>query len=217
MILRIVTAIAISLALGCAVQAQQRPRQPPEKYSPKPVQPPPATSPTAPQTSPGAQPLTPSQPQAFVHSPWVKFCGRDKNDPQAKDVCLTVKEARLDTGQFVAGAAVIEQAGTEQKLLRVTLPLGMQLMPGVRMFVDADAPRTGPYVLCLPNGCMADFAVNAEFIAKLKAGRELQLQGINMPGQVASYLLPLGDFAKAFDGPPSDPARYKPGAQTPAR
>jgi len=138
----------------------------------------------------------------------VKFCGRDKTDLQAKDVCLTVKEARLETGQFVAGAAVIERAGSEQKLLRVTLPLGMQLMPGVRMFVDGEAPRTGPYVLCLPNGCMADFEVNGDFIAKLKKGRELQLQGINVPGQLASYLLPLGDFAKAFEGPPTDPAQH---------
>lgn len=217
MILRTVSATALSLALGCAVQAQQRPRQPPEKYSPRPVQPPRATSPTAPQSSPGTQPPVPQQPHALVHSPWVKFCGRDNSDPQAKDVCLTVKEARLETGQFVAGAAVIEQAGSEQKLLRVTLPLEMQLMPGVRMFVDADAPRTGPYVLCRPNGCMADFSVNADFIVQLKTGRELQLQGVNMSGQVASYLLPLGDFAKAFDGPPSDPAQFKQGVQPPTR
>src|SRR5205807_7615842 len=133
----------------------------------------------------------PSAQPGLVHSPWVKFCGRDKNDPQAKDVCLTVKEARLDTGQFVAGAAVIERAGTEQKLLRVTLPLGMQLMPGVRMFIDGDAPRTGRYVVCLPNGCMTDVEVNGDFIAKLKKGQQLQIQGVNMPGQLASYLLPL--------------------------
>ena len=41
-----------------------------------------------------------------------------------------MKEARLQTGQFVAGAALIEKGG--QKLLRVTMPLGMQLMPGAR-------------------------------------------------------------------------------------
>lgn len=144
-----------------------------------------------------------------MHSPWVKFCGRERNDRQAKEMCLTVKEARLETGEFMAGAALIEPAGTEQKMLRVTLPLGMQLMPGVRMFIDSDEPRTGPYVICLPNGCMADFDVTAEFIAKLKQGQNLQLQGINAPGQVASYLLPLGDFAKAFEGPPTDPAQYE--------
>jgi invasion protein IalB len=209
MILRTAMAIVFSLATACAAQAQQRPRQPPEKYSPQPVQPPAPATPQSSAPAAPAQPPAPSQPHAFVHSPWVKFCGRDKADPQAKDVCLTMKEARLDTGQFVAGAAVIEQAGSEQKLLRVTLPLGMQLMPGVRMFIDGEVPRTAAYGLCVQGGCMADFAVNSDFIARLKKGRELQLQGINMPGQLASYLLPLGDFAKAFDGPPSDPSAFQ--------
>ena len=140
-----------------------------------------------------------------VYSAWTKFCGKDRNDAQAKTICLTVKEARLETGQFIAGAALIETAGDEKKLFRVTLPLGLQLMPGVRMLIDGDAPRNGPFVLCAASGCMADFQVNADFIAKLKAGQQLQLQGINAPGQIASYLLPLGDFARANDGPPSAP------------
>ena len=69
--------------------------------------------------------------------------------PANQAVCLTVSEARLETGQFVAGAALIEQAGEEKKLLRVTLPLGLQLMPGVRMFIDSDAPRNGSYAICV--------------------------------------------------------------------
>src|SRR5947209_12907245 len=48
------------------------------------------------------------------YSPWTKFCGKD--NAQAKEVCLTVKEARLETGQFLAGAALIEQQGEEKKL-----------------------------------------------------------------------------------------------------
>jgi len=200
MILRI--AIAVAVLLVCALAAQAELRQPAGKASPKPPQQP------TPQQAQPSSPAAPVQP-GFVHSPWVKFCGHDKSNPQAREVCLTVKEARLETGQFVAGAALIAQAGEEKKLLRVTLPLGMQLMPGARMFIDGDTPRTGPYVICMPNGCMVDFDVNAEFIAKLKQGKNLQLQGINAPGQLASYLLPLGDFAKAFDGPPTDPAQYE--------
>jgi invasion protein IalB len=180
-----------ALALVAATQVAMAQRKaPPEQISPRPVQP-----------AQGAQP-------GFTHSPWVKFCGKG-SDAQAKETCLTMKEARLETGQFVVGAAVIEQAGIERKLLRVTLPLGMQLMPGVRMFIDGDTPANKPYVLCVPNGCMADFEVTAEFIGKLKNRQQLQLQGINAPGQVASYLLPLGDFAKAFDGPPTDPAAFE--------
>ena len=185
------------------------------KKAPKPA---PKTPTPAPQTQapPAAPPADqqaqtpPEQPQMpIVYSPWTKFCGKEEKNPQAKEVCLTVKEARLETGQFVAGAALIEQEGEQRKILRVTLPLGMQLNPGTRMILDKEQPLSGRYVVCLPNGCMADFEVNADFVAKLKKGTTMLLQGINLPGQAASYPLPMGEFAKANEGPPTDPKVFE--------
>src|SRR5205807_10509018 len=171
------------------------------------------------QQQPAAQPVpqapgdqqaaTPADQPPVVYSPWTKFCGKDDNNPTAKEVCLTVKEARLETGQFLAGAALIEQAGEEKKLFRITLPLGMQIPQGTRLLLDKEEPQTGRYVVCLPNGCMADFDVSKEFVAKLKKGQQIVLQGINLPGQAASYMLPLTDFAKANDGPATDPKQFE--------
>jgi len=143
-----------------------------------------------------------------VYSPWTKLCGKDQN-PGAKEVCLTIKEAHLETGQFLAGAALIEQEGEAKKILRVTMPLGMQLPQGARITVDQDWPISGTYMACVPNGCMADFEVNADFVAKLKKAQSIVLQGINLPGQVASYPIALADFAKANEGPPTDPKKYE--------
>jgi hypothetical protein len=67
----------------------------------------------------------------------------------------------------------------------------------------------GRYIVCLPNGCMADFDVTPDFVGKLKKGKELVLQGINLPGQAATYMLPLTDFAKANEGPPTDPKKFE--------
>ena len=156
--------------------------------------------------APGDQQAAADQPPV-VYSPWTKFCGKD--NAQAKEVCLTVKEARLETGQFLAGAALIEQQGEEKKLFRVTLPLGMQLPQGTRMLLDKEQPLQGRYIVCLPNGCMADFDVTLDFVGKLKKGQQLVLQGINLPGQAASYMLPLADFAKANEGPPTDPEEVR--------
>ena len=156
--------------------------------------------------APGDQQAATDQPPV-VYSPWTKFCGKD--NAQAKEVCLTVKEARLETGQFLAGAALIEQQGEEKKLFRVTLPLGMQLPQGTRMLLDKEQPLQGRYIVCLPNGCMADFDVTPDFVTKLKKGQQLVLQGINLPGQAASYMLPLAEFAKANEGPPTDPEEVR--------
>jgi invasion protein IalB len=188
-----------------APKATPRPVQPAQKAPPKqPTQQPAQQAPAAPADQASAPPA--DQPPV-VYSPWTKFCGKD--NAQAKEVCLTVKEARLETGQFLAGAALIEQQGEEKKLFRITLPLGMQLPQGTRMLLDKEQPLQGRYIVCLPNGCMADFDVNAEFVGKLKKGQQLVLQGINLPGQAASYMLPLAEFAKANEGPPTDPKKFE--------
>jgi invasion protein IalB len=106
---------------------------------------------------------------------------------------------------MVIGAVLIEPEGSPQKVLRVTLPLGMQLPQGTRAIVDQGQPMTAPYLLCAPNGCMADYEASGELIGKLKKGQSLVVQGINSQGQAISLPLPLPDFAKAYDGPPTDP------------
>jgi invasion protein IalB len=187
-------------------KATPRPVQPAQKAQPKQQQQPAQQAPAAPADQAAAGP--PADQPPVVYSPWTKFCGKD-NNAQAKEVCLTVKEARLETGQFLAGAALIEQQGEEKKLFRITLPLGMQLPQGTRMLLDKEQPLQGRYIVCLPNGCMADFDVTPDFVTKLKKGQQLVLQGINLPGQAASYMLPLADFAKANEGPPTDPKKFE--------
>jgi invasion protein IalB len=185
------------------------PKQPVKQAPKTPPAPAPAPQTQAPPTTDQAAAPPAEQQMPIVYSPWTKFCGKDNNNPNAKETCLTVKEARLETGQFVAGAALIEQEGEVRKILRITLPLGMQLNPGTRMIVDKEQPVTGRYVVCLPNGCMADFEVNAEFVGKLKKGTTMILQGINLPGQAATYPIPLVEFAKANEGPPTDPKVFE--------
>jgi invasion protein IalB len=104
---------------------------------------------------------------------------------------------------------LIEPDGDPKKVLRVTLPLGMSIQPGTRVIVDNGQPMTGPYVICFNNGCMADYEASGELIQKLKKGQGLVVQGINGAGQPISLVVPLVDFAKAHDGPPTDPKEFE--------
>lgn len=183
-----------------------QPRQTPPRAQPpaqKPAEPPAQAAPTAPAA---AMPQAADTPP-LIYSPWTKVCGKEGQPgvPAQKEVCFTIKEARLDTGQFVASAGLIELEGEQKKILRVTLPLGLLLRHGTRMIVDTQTPLTGVYNFCLPNGCWADFEVNQEFVGKLKKAQSLVLQAFNLNGQVASFAFPLVDFAKSNDGPPTDP------------
>ena len=109
----------------------------------------------------------------------------------------------------VVAAVLIEPEGEPKKILRVTLPLGMQLIHGTRVIIDQNQPMTAPYVICFTNGCMADYEATADMIGKMKKGQGLVVQAINSTGQPISLVLPLADFAKAYDGPPTDPKVFE--------
>jgi invasion protein IalB len=181
------------------------PKAPAPKAAPK-APPKPAEAP-APQAQQAPAPQQGEQPQ-LIFSPWTKFClkGQEAN---AKQVCFTGKDGRVESGMPVVAAVLIEPENEPKKVLRVTLPLGMSIQPGTRVIVDNGQPMTGPYVICFNNGCMADYEASGELIGKLKQGKGLVIQGINGAGQPISLVVPLTDFGKAYDGPPTDPKVFE--------
>jgi invasion protein IalB len=172
----------------------------------------PATSPAA---EPAAAQAAPAAPRAanpassphmprFVFSPWAKFCGKGR-DAQANQTCYTGGDAHTEAGQPLVGAALIEPEGEAKKLFRITLPNPLLLEYGARVIVDQQPPMTAPFFTCVAKGCMADYEATPDLIGKLKHGRTLTIQAINLAGAALSFPLPLMDFAKANEGPPTDP------------
>src|SRR5208283_1424977 len=196
---------------------QPAPAAPAPKEKPKPAKKPKAAPPAAQQPAPpqqvqqpapGQEGQQPPQGQAgqqqaqLIFSPWTKFCLKGQPgqapDPNAKQICFTGKDARIESGMPVVAAVLIEPEGQERKILRVTLPLGMQLAHGTRVIIDQNQPLTAPYVICFTNGCMADYEANADMIGKMKKGQGLTIQAINSTGQPISLGMPLTD-PKVFE------------------
>jgi invasion protein IalB len=209
------TALSASL-LASAVQAQQPPAPAAPKArkaapkaapaAPAPVAQAPAPAPAGAPPAAGGQPA--DQQVQLIYAPWTKFClkGQDAN---AKQVCFTGKDGRIESGQPVIAAVIIEPEGETKKILRVTLPLGMQLVHGTRVIVDNNPPAQSPYVICFANGCMSDYEVTPELLANMKKGQNLVVQAINANGAPLTLPLPLAEFAKAYDGPPTDPKVFE--------
>jgi invasion protein IalB len=218
---------AAVLAVCFAVDAQAQSATPAPKAAPKvapkaapkgpapasptaqaPAQQAPAGQPAPPQ---GAQP--PEQQVQLIYAPWTKFClkGQDAN---AKQVCFTGKDGRIESGQPVVAAVIIEPEGEPKKILRVTLPLGMQLHHGTRIIVDNNPPQQAEYVICFANGCMSDYEATPEMLGNMKKGQNLVIQAINANGAPLTLPLPLQEtggssFGKAYDGPPTDPKVFE--------
>jgi len=213
---------AIAMATVPLALAQQPPAPAPAPAAkPKPIAKPkppaaapaPAAAAPAPAPEQGAQAQGGDQQQQqvqLIYSPWTKFCLKaNQQDPNSKQVCFTGKDARIESGMPVVAAVLIEPEGEPKKILRVTLPLGMQLIHGTRLIIDQNQPMTAPYVICFTNGCMADYEATPDMIAKMKKGQALVVQAINSTAQPISLGLPLADFAKAYDGPPTDPKVFE--------
>ncbi len=217
------TMLAVPFAFDGQAQAQAPAPAPaaPKKAAPKapphpaaPAAPPAAQAPAqpAPAGQAPAQQGAAAQPQdqqiQLIYAPWTKFClkGQDAN---AKQVCFTGKDGRIESGQPVIAAVIIEPEGEPKKILRVTLPLGMQLVHGTRIIVDNNPPLQSPYVICFQNGCMSDYEATPELLASMKKGQNLVVQAINANGAPLTLPLPLGEFAKAYDGPPTDPKQFE--------
>ena len=196
-------AIAALSAVGTVSALAQQ--QPAPKAAPKaPAQ---KSAPAQKGAAPAA--AAPSNDQAIpplIYSNWTKICGKGP-EAGAKQVCQTGKDGRLESGQPVVAAVIIEMDGEAKKVLQVTLPPGVLLPRGTRVVVDQDEPSAivGSFLVCANGGCIAQLEANADIVNKLKKGQNLYVQAYNMAQNVMTLSLPLGDFAKAYDGPPTDP------------
>jgi invasion protein IalB len=192
--------------------APARPRPAPAKPAAPAAQPQAPAAQQAPAQQQQAQAPGGDQPQ-LIFSPWVKLCNKDA-DPKAKRICVTVKDGRVESGLLVVSVAIIEMDGEAKKLLRMSLPYGVALQHGTRLIVDQGQPATSPFVTCLPpvvppGGCIADYEASADMIGRMKKGQILTVQAIHMNGQAMSPQMDLKDFAKAYDGPPTDPKVFE--------
>jgi len=200
MLHRLLVVITMTGAAGLAFTPDALAQQPAPKAQLKAQ---PKAQPKAQETLSPAPAEQREQPQ-LLYAPWTKVC-QTSPEPNPKHVCFTGKGGRLESGEPVVGAVVIAPEGQEKKVLRVTVPLGVSLPPGTRVIIDEGQPMAGPYVMCVPGGCMADYEASDDLIGAMKKGQTMHVQGINEAGQPISIPLPLAEFAKAFDGPPSDP------------
>ena len=212
------TAAAAAMLVAAPDAGAQQPPAPAPAQQPRPA-PRPAQPAKPAQPAPQAQPA-PAQPQQqqaeqpqLIFSPWVKLCNKDP-DPNSKRVCVTVKDGRVESGLLVVSVAIIEMDGDQRKLMRMSLPYGVALTHGTRMIVDQGTPATAPFVTCLPpvvppGGCIADYEATVDTINRMKKGQLLTVQAIHMNGQPMSPQLELKDFAKAYDGPPTDPKVFE--------
>ena len=206
-VLSLAAAILLAGTGAALAQSNANTKKPPAK----PAAPAAQQTPQAPAQAPAApdaqQAAGAGQPQ-LIYTPWTKLCqkGAETNN---KQVCVVNTQARLETGQPVVMAQIVDAEASE-KIMRVVLMIPVRVQSGTRLLLDGQELQRGAFALCAPYmGCNSDFKADDALVAKLKKGKSLDVQAVNVFNEIVNLPLPLAEFAQAYDGPPLDPKAFE--------
>ena len=163
--------------------------------------------------------------------------GKDKDGKdvtKAVENCMTLTEQiHPDTGLTMVGATLVQlkMDGKEKNALQITVPPGLVLPHGAAITVfpkdlwdkvqknekldKADDEKLKKnfvkltYTYCLQYGCLAEADATPEVVTLLKGGAGLMVHTVRAPGTPVSQPVPLGGFAQALSGPPTDTQKFK--------
>ena len=89
-----------------------------------------------------------------------------------------------------------------QKPVRILVPLGFVVQPGIRIVVDKSQPVAGRFSACLPYGCFVEASVKDDLITAIKKSSTMNVSARNQVGRAVTFAVPIAGLGKAFDGPP---------------
>jgi len=130
---------------------------------------------------------------APTQTDWVKVCTKNN---EGREHCFTSRDFVSEQGRSVMSVAVYEIEAGNRQVLRVLVPLGLRLVPGVRFSIDKGTEMQGQFGMCYQSGCFADAMI----------GSTLRVSAEHGNGRSVEMNAPLAGFAKAVEGPPIDPA-----------
>jgi invasion protein IalB len=142
-----------------------------------------------------------ANPQGAVrdkHGDWVTRC--ETPPGAAHEQCaIVLSVVDQDRPNLILVVIVLNTADRKARLMRVVAPLGVLIPPGVSLRIDnADAGRLS-FLQCLPNGCVAQLAMDEALIAKLKSGKTATLGVFQTPEEGVGVQAPLVGFKEAYE------------------
>src|SRR5262249_3583258 len=127
------------------------------------------------------------------HGDWVTRC--ETPPGAAHEQCAVVLSVvDQERPNLVLVVIVLNTADRKARLMGVIAPLGVLLPPGISLRIDnADAGRLS-FLQCLPNGCVAQLAMDDSLVDKLKSGKTATLGVFQTPEEGVGVQAPLAGF-----------------------
>ena len=142
---------------------------------------------------------------------WVKLCMKSEQT-QNKEICLTNHEGlEPNTGMVLIAAAVrkVEGEDKQQLLVRVPTAYALVIPAGVQLKIDDGQPIQLQYTICFPTSCQVQLELSKEMFESMRKGKQMVVAAMNIQQKTMGFPVPLTGFAKSYDGPPVDSAKYE--------
>ena len=135
-----------------------------------------------------------------THGDWQIVCATSQ-----PDLCVMRQLGETQDGKRVVEVRVRKLEGVTSQdgqnipaAIRIMTPLGSLLQAGVQVKVDETEARTGVFEVCLPQGCIVEDPMSAEFLGRLKAGAVANMTfAVIQQGEI-TVPISLSGFTKAF-------------------
>ena len=132
------------------------------------------------------------------HGDWVTRC--ETPPGAAHEQCAVVLSVvDQDRPNLILVVIVLNTADRKARLMRVIAPLGVLLPPGVTLRIDNAEVGRLSFLQCLPNGCVAQLAMDESLIDKLKKGKIATLGVFQTPEEGVGVQAPLAGFKEAYE------------------
>ena len=144
-----------------------------------------------------AQAAQPSGTVKSKHGAWSIICDTPAGASSEQCVMMqnVVAEDRPEMGLSVV---VLRTADNKAEILRVLAPLGVLLPNGLGLNVDGKDMGRVAFVRCLPNGCVAEVAMDAALIDTLSKGTSAIFVVFKTPEEGIGIPVSLKGFADGF-------------------
>ena len=150
---------------------------------------------------PPASAAGPAAPGGVVrdkHGDWVTRC--ETPPGAAHEQCaIVLSVVDQERPNLILVVIVLNTADRKTRLMRIIAPLGVLLPPGISLRIDnAEVGRLN-FLQCLPNGCVAQLAMDEALIDKLKTGKTATLGVFQTPEEGVGVQAPLAGFKEAYE------------------
>lgn len=132
------------------------------------------------------------------HGDWQVRCETPPGG--AAEHCALMQAVVAEVPKGVGLSVIVLNAATpDTRMLRVLAPLGVLLPGGLGLRIDDTNVGITGFARCLPNGCVAEVALDDTLLSNLKKGNKATFVIFQTPDQAIGIPISLSGFSKGFE------------------